>query len=118
MGDLGLMPGLGRSPKEGLTIHSSFLAWTISMDRGAWRAAVYGVAKSQTRLSNCAHQHRVLTDSPIHASIISTLTTMKENVSTIFRGCILVNDELHQLLVLLKPVVMETTSEVQLSAAG
>ena len=25
------------------------------MGRGAWRATVHGVAKSRTRLSNCAH---------------------------------------------------------------
>ena len=30
--------------------HSSILAWRILMDRGAWRAVVHGVAKSQTRL--------------------------------------------------------------------
>ena len=29
------------------------------MDRGAWRAAVHGVAKSQTRLSNEAPYRRV-----------------------------------------------------------
>jgi len=38
--------------KKGMTIHSSILAWRISMDRGAWRAAVHGVAKSQTQLSD------------------------------------------------------------------
>ena len=37
-------------PKEEMTTHSSILAWRISMDRGAWRATVHGVAKNQTRL--------------------------------------------------------------------
>ena len=96
-----------------MAIHSSILAWTVSMHREAWWAAVHGVTKSQTRLSHYAQQHRVLIDPSIHASIISTLTTMKEHVFTISRGCILVNDELHQVLVLLHSVVMETVSEVQ-----
>ena len=30
-----------------MATHSSILAWRISMDRGAWRATVHGVAKSQ-----------------------------------------------------------------------
>ena len=33
--------------EEGMATHSSALAWRIPMDRGAWRAAVYGFAKSQ-----------------------------------------------------------------------
>ena len=37
--------------EEGMTTHSSILAWRIPMDRGAWRATVHGVKKSQTRLS-------------------------------------------------------------------
>ena len=49
---LGLIPGLGRSPGGGYGIHSSILAWRISMDRGAWRARVHGVTKSQTQLSD------------------------------------------------------------------
>ena len=40
------------SLEEGMATCSSILAWRISMDRGAWRAAVHGVTKSQTQLSN------------------------------------------------------------------
>ena len=36
--------------EEGMATHSSILAWSISMDQGAWRATVHGVAKNQTRL--------------------------------------------------------------------
>ena len=38
--------------EEGMTTHSSILAWRIPMDRGAWWATVHVVAKSQTRLSD------------------------------------------------------------------
>ena len=31
--------------KEGMTTHSSILAWRIPLDRGAWQATVHGVAK-------------------------------------------------------------------------
>ena len=37
--------------EEGMATHSSILAWKFPMDRGAWWAAVHGVAKSQTPLS-------------------------------------------------------------------
>ena len=41
---------LGREDpiEEGMATHSSILAWRIPMDRGAWRATVQKVAKSQT----------------------------------------------------------------------
>ena len=47
-GDVGLIPELGRSPGEGNgnTLQCSCLG--NPMDRGAWRAIVYGLAKSQT----------------------------------------------------------------------
>ena len=38
--------------EEGMATHSSILAWRIAMDRGAWWAAVHGILKSQTGLSN------------------------------------------------------------------
>ena len=40
--------------KEGMTTHSTILAWRIPIDRGAWWATVHGVAKSRTRLSDKA----------------------------------------------------------------
>ena len=44
-GDLGLIPGSGRSPGEGNCnpLQSSYLRNPI--DRGAWRAGVHGVTK-------------------------------------------------------------------------
>ena len=46
--------------EEGMAIHFSILAW-IPMDRGAWWATVHGVAKSQTQLSDKAHNMSVST---------------------------------------------------------
>ena len=46
VGDLGSVPGWEDPLEEGMTIHSSILAWRIPLDRGAWQAAVHGVAKS------------------------------------------------------------------------
>ena len=40
------------SLEEGMATHCSILAWRIPMDRGAWLAAVRGVTRSRTRLSN------------------------------------------------------------------
>ena len=34
--------------EEGIATHSSILAWRIPMDRGAQRATVHEIAKSQT----------------------------------------------------------------------
>ena len=45
MGDLGSIPGWEDPLEKGMATHSSILAWRIPMDRGAWRAAVHGVAK-------------------------------------------------------------------------
>ena len=34
--------------EEGVATHSSILAWRIPVERGAWQAIVYGIAKSWT----------------------------------------------------------------------
>ena len=41
-----------RYAEKEMATHSSVLAWRIPMDRGAWRAIVYGVTKSQGRPSD------------------------------------------------------------------
>ena len=46
-GDLGSIPGLGRSPGEGKGYLLQYSGLENSMDRGAWQAIVHGVAKSQ-----------------------------------------------------------------------
>ena len=56
VGDLSLIPGLGTSPGEGTGNPIQFSSLEIPMDREAWWATVYGVAKSQTWLSN-SHTH-------------------------------------------------------------
>ena len=50
--DLGSSPGLGRSPGEGSGTPLQYYCLENPVDRGAWQATVYGVAKSRTQLSN------------------------------------------------------------------
>ena len=52
VGDLGLIPELGRSPGEGKGYPLQYSGLENSMDRGAWQATDHGVAKSQTQLSH------------------------------------------------------------------
>ena len=51
-GELGSIPGSGRSPGEGNGNPLQCSSLENSMDRGAWQATVHGVKKSQTQLSN------------------------------------------------------------------
>ena len=44
-----MIPGLGRSPREGNGYSLQYSWLEKAMDRGAWQATVYGVAKSQTQ---------------------------------------------------------------------
>ena len=51
-GDLGLIPGSGISPVVGNGNPFQHSCLENSMDRGAWRAIVHGVTKSQGIVSN------------------------------------------------------------------
>ena len=50
-GDLGSIPGSGRSPGEGHGNPLQCFCLENPIGRGAWQATDHGVAKSQTRLS-------------------------------------------------------------------
>ena len=74
--DAGLVPGLGGSPGEedGNPLQYSCLG--NSMDRGAWWATVYGIAESQTQLSDFAftftfHFHALEKEMATHCSILA-----------------------------------------------
>ena len=69
-GDPGSIPGLGRSSGKGNGNPLQYYCLENPMDRGAWRATVHEVAKSQTRLSDsttgpqtCCKRIRILTSS-------------------------------------------------------
>ena len=48
--DAGSIPGLGRSPGGGHDNPLQYACLENPMDTGAWRATVYRITKSQTRL--------------------------------------------------------------------
>ena len=72
VGDLGLIPGLGRSPGEGNGNALQYSCLENLMDRGAWWATVHGVAESDT--TERLHHHH-------HQSKLMTPTMTRENVT-------------------------------------
>ena len=61
-GDMGSIPGSGRSPGEGRGNPLQCSCLENPMEKGAWRATVHGVAKSCTRLkqpSTQAYIHKI-----------------------------------------------------------
>ena len=61
-GDVGSIPGLGRSSGEENGNLFQYSCLENPMDRGAWRATVHGVTKSQTRqqLNNNNNKYKAL----------------------------------------------------------
>ena len=54
--------------------HSSTLAWKNPMDRGAWKAAVHGVAEGRTRLNDFTftfHFHALEKEMATHSSVLA-----------------------------------------------
>ena len=51
-GDVGLIPGSGRSPGVGNGNPLQYSCLENSMDRKTWWSTVHGVTKSQTQLDN------------------------------------------------------------------
>ena len=51
-GDLGSIPGSGKSPGEGNVYPCQYFYLGNPIDRGTWQATVHGVAKSWTRVTN------------------------------------------------------------------
>ena len=51
-GDVGSIPGSGRSPGEGNGNSLKYSCLGNPMGRGAWQATIHGVAQSQTQLSS------------------------------------------------------------------
>ena len=59
VGDMGSISRLGRSSGGGNGNPLQYSCLENSLARGAWRATVYGVAKSQTQLSTY-HYHKIV----------------------------------------------------------
>ena len=66
--DVGSIPGLGRSPGEGIGNPLQYSCLDNPMDKGAWQATVHGVAKSGTQLKQLSTCHN-----PVCVSTMSFL---------------------------------------------
>ena len=74
-GGPGSSPGLGRSPGEGNGNPLQYYCLENPMDRGAWQTAVYGVAKSRTRLSDFTSPKRMFIELVMPSSHLIPLSS-------------------------------------------
>ena len=75
--DVGLIPGLGRSPGVGNGNLFQYSCLKNLKDRGAWQATVHGLAKSRTQLSNFPftfHLHAWEKEMAPHSSVLAWRT--------------------------------------------
>ena len=76
-GDLGLIPGLERSPGEGNGNPLQYSCLENPRDRGAWWASIYGVAQSWTQLRRLSSSSINLRASLV-AQMVNNLPVMQE----------------------------------------
>ena len=85
-GDLGSIPGSGRSPGEGSGNPLQYACLENPMEREAWWATVHGVTKSQTRLSDFTHSHMYVINTYTyahtqpHRELINSIRYVKSEV--------------------------------------
>ena len=73
-GDVGSIPGSGRSPGEGNGNPVQYSCLENSVDGGAWKAAVHGVAEGRTQLSDFTftfHFHALKKEMATHSSVLA-----------------------------------------------
>ena len=82
-GDLGLIPESGRSSGGGTGNPLQYSGLETPMNRGAWRAAVHGVAERWTRLTAHRRQAQKRCDGSRVVSVAQTTLTLRDPTNCI-----------------------------------
>ena len=81
VGNMGSIPGSGRSPREGNGTPLQYSCLENPMDGGAWQATVHGVAKRGTRLNDFTFTFKSVDIIP---PIPKVLSIYSKNFSSMF----------------------------------
>ena len=76
-GDSVWISGLGRSPGKGNDYPLQYYCLENPLDRGAWHAAVHGVAESDTPEQLTAHERCCINADPTVLTLLLTLSPLK-----------------------------------------
>ena len=86
--DAGSIPGYGKSPEERNGNPLQYSCLGNPLDRGAWRATIHGVAKSQTQLSD-SHTHTWPRGELLFPALVSRPQAYGESFSAFPVSCLL-----------------------------